>query len=144
MRAAAPAIGRQIEVLTASTSQDIDAAFATLVQKRADALLVGPDRCSSAVRVQIVALAARHAVPAIYPFREDAEAGGLMSYGPSNTDLVRQAGIYTGRILKGEKPADLPVLQSTKFELVINLKTAKALGLTVPFGLLNAADEVIE
>ena len=129
IRAAASAIGRQIEVVTASTSRDIDTAFATLMQKRADALVVGPDPLFVSSRVQLAALAAHHAVPAIYPFREDAEAGGLMSYGPSNTDLVRQAGIYTGRVLKGEKPADMPILRAIRFELVINLKTAKALGL---------------
>jgi putative ABC transport system substrate-binding protein len=125
IRAAAPAIGRQIEVVTASTSRDIDTAFATLMQKRADALVLSSDALFVSSRVQLAALAARHAVPAIYPFREDAEAGGLMSYGPSNTDLVRQVGIYTGRVLKGEKPADMPILRAIRFELVINLKTAK-------------------
>jgi putative ABC transport system substrate-binding protein len=144
IRAAASAIGRQIEVVTASTSRDIDTAFATLMQKRSDALVVSPDPLFVSSRVQLAALAAHHAVPAIYPFREDAEAGGLMSYGPSNTDLVRQVGIYTGRVLKGEKPADLPILRAIRFELVINLKTAKALGLTVPPSLLASADEVIE
>ena len=144
IRAAAPAIGQQIEVLNASTSRDIDTAFAKLVEKQADALLVGPDALFVSLRVQIATLAARHAVPAIYPFRDDAEAGGLMSYGPSNTDLVRQAGIYTGRVLKGEKPADMPILRAAKFELVINLKTAKALGLTVSDKLIAAADDVIE
>ena len=128
----------------ANTTQSIDAAFATLAEKRADALLVGPDALFVSVRVQLATLAARHAVPAIYPFREDAEAGGLMSYGPSNTDLVRQAGIYAGRILKGEKPADMPILRATKFELVINLQTAKVLGLTIPSGVIAIADEVIE
>jgi putative ABC transport system substrate-binding protein len=137
-------MGRQIEVLTASTSRDIDTAFAMLVERRADALMVGLDPLFVSQRVQLATLAARHAVPAISPFRDDAEAGALMSYGPSNTDLVRQAGIYTGRVLKGEKPADMPILRATKFELVINLKTAKALGLTVPDKLLVAADEVIE
>jgi putative ABC transport system substrate-binding protein len=144
VRAAAAAIGRQIEVLTANISHDIDAAFATLVKNRADALLVGLDPLFVSRRVQLATLAARHAVPAIYPFREDAEAGGLMSYGPSNTDLVRQAGIYTGRVLKGEKPADMPILRATRFDLIINLTTAKALGLEVPPTLLARADEVIE
>jgi putative tryptophan/tyrosine transport system substrate-binding protein len=144
IHAAAPAIGQQIEVFTASTSRDIDTAFAKLVEKQADALLVGPDALFVSLRVQIATLAARHAVPAIYPFRDDAEAGGLMSYGPSNTDLVRQAGMYTGRVLKGEKPADMPILRATKFELVINLKTAKALGLEIPPTFLARADEVIE
>jgi putative ABC transport system substrate-binding protein len=117
---------------------------ARLLEKRADALQVGPDPLFVSRRVQLATLAARHAVPAIYPFRDDAEAGGLMSYGPSNTDLVRQAGIYTGRILKGAKPAELPVVQSTKFEFVINLQTARALGLDVPLHLQQLADEVIE
>jgi len=144
LRAAGAATGRQTEVLTASTSRDIETAFAMLVEKRADALLVGPDPLFVSSRMHVAMLAARHAVPAIYPFREDAESGGLMSYGPSNTDLVRQAGIYTGRVLKGEKPADMPILRAIKFELVINLKTAKTLGLDVPAALLARADEVIE
>jgi len=144
LRAAAAAIGRQIEVLTATTSRDIDTAFRMLMEKRADALLVGPDPLFVSRRVQLAALGARHAVPTVYPFRDDAEAGGLMSYGPSNTDLVRQAGIYTGRVLKGEKPADLPILRATRFELIINLQTAKIMGLDVPATLLARADEVIE
>jgi putative ABC transport system substrate-binding protein len=144
VRAAALASGRHIEVLTASTNREIDTALLTLVEQRADALLVAPDAVFVSSRVQLATLAARHAVPAIYPFHEDAEAGGLMSYGPSNTDLVRQAGIYTGRVLTGEKPADMPILRATKFELVINLNTAKALGLEIPPTLLARADEVIE
>jgi putative ABC transport system substrate-binding protein len=144
LRTAAAAIGRQMEILTAQRSRDIDAAFATLLEKRADALLIGLDPLFVSRRVQLATLAARHAVPAIYPFREDAEAGGLMSYGPSNTDLVRQAGIYTGRVLRGEKPADMPILRATKFEFVINLQTASVIGIEVPEKLLATADEVIQ
>jgi putative tryptophan/tyrosine transport system substrate-binding protein len=144
VRAAAGAIGRSIEVLTASTNREIDAAFANLVQKRAEALVILPDPLFINRRVQLATLAVRHALPAIYPFREDAEAGGLMSYGSSITDLARQAGVYTGRILKGEKPADLPISRATKFEFVINLQTAKLLGLDIRPSLLAIADEVIE
>jgi len=144
VQAAASATGRQVEVLTASTSREIDTAFATVVQKRIDALLHSPDPFFTTRRAQIIVLAARHAVPVIYANREDAVAGGLMSYGSSIVDVSRQLGIYTGRILKGEKPADMPVLRATKFELVINLVTAKTFGLTVPPTLLGRADEVIE
>jgi ABC-type uncharacterized transport system substrate-binding protein len=144
VQAAAATIGRQIEVFTASTNRDIDAAFASLVQKRADALLVSPAILFSDRRVQLVTLAAHHRVPAIYSQSEFAEAGGLMSYGSNLADRERQLGIYAGRILKGEKPADLPVTRPTGFEFVINLKAAKALGLTVPLLLLTIADEVIE
>jgi putative ABC transport system substrate-binding protein len=142
--AAASALGIQIEVFTAGTDGEIDTAFASIVQKQTTALMVGPDTLFSNRRMQLAALAANHAVPTIYPFRDHAEAGGLMSYGASVLEEFRLVGIYTGRILKGEKPADLPVMQPTKFELVINLKTAKALGLTVPPSLLARADEVIE
>jgi ABC-type uncharacterized transport system substrate-binding protein len=144
LQAAARTLGRQIEVQTASTNREIDTAFASLVQKRAAALLVTPDTLFFNRRVQLATLAARHAVPAIYSVREDAEAGGLMSYGASVTDMFRQVGIYTGHILKGAKPADLPVVQSTKFEFVINLGTARALGIDVPPSLLAIADEAIE
>jgi putative tryptophan/tyrosine transport system substrate-binding protein len=124
--------GVQLPILKASTESEIDAAFATLTQLQADALVLGPDPLFNNRREQIVALAEQHAVPAISPWRELTAAGGLISYGPSFTALSRQAGVYAGRILKGEKPADLPVQRPTTFDLVINLKTAKALGLTVP------------
>ena len=137
-------LGLQVEILYAGTAHEIDAAFATMVHKRADALLMTASPFFTNRRVQIVTLATRHALPVLYDIREFAEAGGLMSYGPSFRDIYQQAGIYTGRILKGERPADLPVMQPTKFELVINLTTARALGITVPNMLLARADEVIE
>src|SRR5262249_53550133 len=137
-------IGLQIQVLNASTSHEIDAAFATLVRERPDALLVGTDALFSFRRGQLCNLASRHAIPAAYSTREITEVGGLMSYGSNIQDAWRQAGIYTGRILKGAKPADLPVVQASKFELVINHQTARMLGLTVPDKLLATADEVIE
>ena len=144
VQAAASVTGRQVEVLTASTSREIDTAFATVVQKRIDALLHSPDLFFTTRRAQIIVLAARHAVPVIYANREDAVAGGLMSYGSSMADVSRQLGIYAGRTLKGEKPADMPVLRATKFEFVINLQTAKTIGITVPPTLLARADEVFE
>jgi len=144
VRAAASAIGHQIEVLYASNGGEIDTVFASLSQKPPDALLVGPSALMNNRRVQLVMLAAYHRMSAIYPLREFAEAGGLMSYGTSVSDAYRQAGVYTGRVLKGEKPVDLPVIRSVKFEFVINLNTAKAFGLSFPPGLLAIADEVIE
>jgi ABC-type uncharacterized transport system substrate-binding protein len=143
-QAAARTIGQEILLENARTEGDIDAVFARLVQKRSGALLVDTDAFLFSRRDQLIALAKQYAVPAIFDRREFAAAGGLMSYGGSVTDVYRWAGIYTGRILKGEKPADLPVQQSTKVEMVLNLKTAKALGLTVPSTLLARADEVIE
>jgi putative ABC transport system substrate-binding protein len=143
-QASSAAIGRQLEILAASTNREIDAAFASLVQKRANALLIGPDVFFTNRRVQLATLTVRHGIPAVYAFREFAEAGGLMSYGTSNTERDRQVGVYAGRILKGEKPADLPVLQPTKFEFVINLQTARTLGLEIPPTLIARADEVIE
>jgi putative tryptophan/tyrosine transport system substrate-binding protein len=144
VQTAASAIGRQIEILTASTNLEIDAAFQNLAQKRADALLVAPQILFSTRRVHLVTLAARHAVPTMYYQREHVEAGGLMSYGSSIIDRERQLGVYTGRILKGEKPADLPILRAVKFEFVINLQTAKTIGLDIPPALIARADEVIE
>ena len=143
--AAARAMALQIQVVRASTSREINAAFASFEgEQRPDALFVASDAFFSSRRVQIVQLAAFHKVPAIYSEREDCEIGGLMSYGSNIIDAFRQVGIYTGHILKGAKPADLPVMQSSKFELVINAETARMLGLTVPQTLLVAADEVIE
>jgi len=144
VQAAGSAIGRQIEILAVSTARYIDAAFVSLAQKRADALVVSPDPLLDNRRLQIVTLAAHQRVPAIYSFRENVDIGGLMSYGSSAADRDRQAAVYVGRILKGEAPGGLPVMRAAKFEFVLNLQTARALGLDVPATLLAQADEVIE
>jgi putative tryptophan/tyrosine transport system substrate-binding protein len=144
MQAAARNLGLQSHVLHASTTSEIDEAFENLAKLQAGGLIIGPDPFFSTRKSQLGALALHRTMPTIYHYREFVAAGGLMSYGPSSIDAFRQAGVYTGRILKGEKPANLPVMQPTKFELVINLKTVKALGLAVPDKLLVAADEVIE
>jgi putative tryptophan/tyrosine transport system substrate-binding protein len=144
VQAAAQAIGLQLNIIDVSSDRDIETAFDSFVQRGAGAVLVGAGAFLNSKRESIVVLAARHVIPAIYLQREAVVAGGLMSYGPSQSEAYRQAGIYAGRILKGEKPADLPVMQSTKLDFVINLKTAKALGLTVPMIMQMTADEVIE
>jgi putative ABC transport system substrate-binding protein len=141
---AARVIGLQIQVLNATTIGEIDAAFATLARERPDALFVTPDGFFTSRRVQIATLAARGRIPAAYSIRDHVVAGGLMSYGTGQADRLRQIGVYTGKILNGAKPADLPVVQSTKFEFVINLGTARALGIQVPETFLATADEVIE
>jgi putative tryptophan/tyrosine transport system substrate-binding protein len=142
--AAAPAIGIRIQILKAAADREIDAAFENLVQARTGALFVGDDAFFNSRIEQMVALALHHAIPVMYPSPEFVVAGGLISYGASLTETYRRVGLYAGRILKGEKPADLPVQQPTKFDLAINLKTAKALGLTIPSGVMAIADEVIE
>ena len=144
VEAAARSVGISIQVVTVGGEHDFETAFATMAQERAGALLVTGSVNFLLLRDRLVALAARYKLPAFYELREYAEVGGLMSYGPSNNDAWRQIGVYTGRILKGDKPANLPVVQPTKFELVINVKTAKALALTIPPGVLAIADEVIE
>ena len=144
VREVAPAIGLQFQILTATTADEIDAAFATLARERPDALFVAPDAFFTGRSAQFATLMARARIPATYATRELVAAGGLMSYGPNLADLYHQLGVYTGDVLKGAKPAELPVLQSTKFELIINLQTARALGIEVPSAMLSIADEVIE
>ena len=144
LQSAARTLGLQLHILNASTERDFDTVFATFAQLRADALVIAPDAMFISRSEQLGALTLRHAVPAVTQFREFAAAGGLMSYGGSFTEPTRLVGVYTGRVLKGEKPVDLPVMQATKVELVINLKTAKALGINVPNTLIGRADEVIE
>jgi putative ABC transport system substrate-binding protein len=143
-QATATAIGGQIEIFSARSTREIDAAFASLVQKQIDAVVISPDPLFDSRRAQLVTLATHHRVPTIYAFRENVEIGGLMSYGSSAADRDRQVGIYTGRILKGEKPGDLPVMRASKFEFVVNLQTARIIGLDMPATLLAQADEVIE
>ena len=144
LHAAADTLGLQVQVFNATTSQEVNAAFAAMAQQRSDALFVGNDPFFSSRRVQIVQLAARHGLPAIYPGRQYPEIGGLISYGTDSMEAWRQAGAYAGRILKGTKPAELPVMQASKFELVINAETARMLGVAVPAPMLTAADEVLE
>jgi putative tryptophan/tyrosine transport system substrate-binding protein len=144
LQAAADTVRLQLHILRASTEHDFDAVFSTLLQLRAGGLMIGSDPFFNSRSEQLAALAMRHAVPTIYQYRTFAAAGGFISYGGSFTEPFRQTGVYAGRVLKGEKPAVLPVQQSAKVELIINLKTAKALGLTVPLSLLGRADEVIE
>ena len=144
VQAAAAAIGQPIEVVTAKSNAALETAFAALAQRRARGVLVAIDPLFFSIRAQLIALAARHALPAIYWDREFVEAGGLISYGASRTEAYRQIGLYVGRILKGEKPAGLPVMLPAKFELIINAKTIRAIGLTIPLKLQYAADEVIE
>src|SRR5262249_35768501 len=144
MQAAAQSLGLELHVLNVSTDRDLDAAFAKLIRLRAGGLVISGGQFFNSRSKQLAALALQHALPTVFPYRDLAAAGGLMSYGASIIDAYRLAGIYTGRVLKGEKPADLPVQQATKVELIVNLKTAKALGVTVPTSLLGRADEVIE
>ena len=141
---AAPTLGLEVTVLNAGTERDFDGVFAKLVELRASALIISADSFFTSHSEQLAALAVRHAIPAVYARREFATAGGLLSYGSDIADSYRLAGIYTGRVLKGDKPADLPVQQATKVELIINLKAAKALGINVPLPILGRADEVIE